>query len=289
MRDALIDEGVYRLGGLGAAIHPSPDELLRELALIIAESLSIEVVGIAVYEHGLLAPSSACYVHGPWDDRLQKRFLEQSRWNAEDRVLASRLAGREPARLYTRDELIDSRDFQSSRLYNELQRPLGVNDQALARYVAPDGTELLFGICAINHLQRIPKQTLDQTSHLGTYLARTWFRAWRREPDWMRDLKPSNREVISLALRGYDDLQIAEQLGLTYHAVRAHLKRAFRLAGVRSRLHLMQSLLIQSQDMNADDTEIAQTHLSQPTRHHQPEHERPATANGRITDTAATR
>lgn len=248
MRDAPVDEGVYLLGRLSAAVHPSRTALLREMAKIVADAVGIECVGVSVYEKGILSPATACYVHGPWGDTHQDRFLEQSRWHAEDRILAKRIARCETSRLYHRDELIEFRTLQSSRLYNEFQRPYGVNDQAIARYQAPDGTELLFGICAIEHLQRIPRQTLETAQHIGSYLARSWCRAWRHEPDWMQTLKPTNREVITLALQGLDDHQIAEQLGLTYHAVRAHLKRAFRLAGVRSRLHLMQSLLSQSSE-----------------------------------------
>lgn len=238
-----IEEGIYRLGRLGATIHPSRSALLREMAEIVSESVGIDVVGVAVYEDGLLAPATACYVHGPWGETQQRRFLEQSRWSPEERVLATRLAHRTPGRIYTRDELIEPQEFLSTRLYTELQRPLGISDQALARYQAPGGAELLFGICATDHIQRIPQQTIEQTRLIGEFLSRTWIRAWRREPEWMRSLKPTNRKVITLALRGFDDEQIAQELDLSYHAVRAHLKRAFRLAGVRSRLHLMQTLL----------------------------------------------
>ena len=64
--------------------------------------------------------------------------------------------------------------------------------------------------------------------------------SWKPEPDWVRELKPPARRVLELVLLGYDDRQVAEQSGMTYHAVRAHLKRLFKTANVRSRLHLMQ-------------------------------------------------
>lgn len=60
-------------------------------------------------------------------------------------------------------------------------------------------------------------------------------------PAWAAHLRPPSRAVLSLVLNGLDDQQIAQHTGLTYHAVRGHIKRLFRAAGVRSRLHLMQA------------------------------------------------
>lgn len=72
------------------------------------------------------------------------------------------------------------------------------------------------------------------------YLLDSWKRGWTHEPEWMTNLKPASRVVLELVLQGLDDDQIADISGLTYHSVRAHLKRLFKSAGVRSRLHLMQ-------------------------------------------------
>lgn len=57
----------------------------------------------------------------------------------------------------------------------------------------------------------------------------------------MRGLKPLSRGILEQLLEGLDDDQIADRMRLSYHSVRAHLKRLFRDAGVRSRLHLMQA------------------------------------------------
>ena len=76
---------------------------------------------------------------------------------------------------------------------------------------------------------------------VAPFLADCFAQGWQVEPDWALGLNDAARTVLGLVLTGLDDEQIAGETGLTYHSVRAHLKRLFKQAGVRSRLHLMQA------------------------------------------------
>lgn len=80
-----------------------------------------------------------------------------------------------------------------------------------------------------------------EATRLACFVGDCFGRAWVEPPAWLDEVKPTSRAVLDGVLEGLDDEQIAERSGLTYHSVRAHLKRLFRAAGVRSRLHLMQA------------------------------------------------
>ena len=113
--------------------------------------------------------------------------------------------------------------------------PMGPGRRLIGCFTGPEGqlAYVLFDGLDDERVERLSKGLLpafvDCIHH-----------SWRSEPDWIRELKPAARRVLELVLQGFDDRQVAEQSGMTYHAVRAHLKRLFKVAGVRSRLHLMQ-------------------------------------------------
>ena len=235
-----LHDAVYRFGQISAAMTTRSDLLLRHVVEVAADVIDVDVVGAAVYETGIEGAASSACVIGPWTRDESQRFIEQSRWSLEDRILASKLAGRPRGTMYQRNELIEDEDFTTSRLYNDFQKPMGLGDQALGLYRRSDGCELLIGVNLLGG-KRITKRIMEQCHAVAPYMAQAWARGWRREPTWMSELKPQARRVLDHVLEGYDDDQIAERTGLTYHSVRAHLKRLFREAGVRSRLHLMQA------------------------------------------------
>lgn len=234
-----LSEALYRLGQVARSEGPGADSL-RAIARIGADATRADILGVGVFEDGIGGRPLATCILGPWDEDLSARFHRQSEWSIEDRVLAQRLARFERDRLYRRAELIDEPEFCRSRLFNEFQRPLGMGDQALGVYRRPDGLELLISLSAASDRGPIPDATLQAARALAPYMARAWAASWRREPAWIAELRPHTRGVLDHLLAGYDDAQIATMTGLTYHSVRAHLKRLFRRAGVRSRLHLMQ-------------------------------------------------
>lgn len=235
-----LAEAVFRLGQISREGCSCNDATLRRIAEIAADMIGMDVTGVAVYENGIRGSATACAVVGPWSDDESGKFLDQSRWELEDRILAMRLIDLEAERMHTREEMIGDAEFRASKLYNEFQRPLGLGDQALGLFRREDGAELLIGINALDHRGPLPRQAVDRANQIAPFVARCWAATWRREPAWMGELKTQSRSVLEHVLEGYDDDQIAQLTGLTYHSVRAHLKRLFREAGVRSRLHLMQ-------------------------------------------------
>lgn len=236
-----LSEAVFRLGQISRDASLTNEALLRLLADVTVETLGVDVAALGVYERGIENPSTACCVRGAMTESEQARLHEQSRWDIDDRVLAQRLAGLRRGRLYHRPDLIAEREFRATRLYKDIQRPMNTADQALALFRRSDGAELLLGINTLDGHGRFPRSVLAKAGALAPYVAQCWAAAWRREPTWMAGLKPQARAILEQLLQGYDDDQIAERTGLSYHSVRAHLKRLFREAGVRSRLHLMQA------------------------------------------------
>ncbi|HVZ93479.1 MAG TPA: hypothetical protein VG797_03115 [Phycisphaerales bacterium] len=235
-----LEDAVFRLGEISGS-GASNTETLRAIVKVGEEATGADIVAIGVFAKGITNQAIAASVIGPWDDDLSRRFLQQTEWSPDERVLAVRLAAQPRDRLYRRSELIDESEFRRSKLFNDFQRPLQMGDQALGVFRRDDGLELLIGLSVVDRRGVMTQEMLTAAKQVAPYMARCWASAWRHEPEWMITLRPATRAVLDHLISGYDDAQIASLTGLSYHGVRAHLKRLFREAGVRSRLHLMQA------------------------------------------------
>lgn len=238
-----VREAVFELGRISTDRAMTNATLLRRLADLLAETLGVEIAGLAVFENGVSAGSTACYVRGPWKMDESARFSEESFWAVQDRNLAERLEGLRRGRVHHRPDLIGPPArgrVGNGTARNSVATAAPLEDQALALFQRTDGSELLIGINSLDGSGQLSHTVLARAGALVPFVARCWAACWRREPAWMRDLKPVGRRVLECLLEGMDDAQIAERTGLSYHSVRAHLKRLFRDASVRSRLHLMQ-------------------------------------------------
>lgn len=235
-----LTEAVFRLGQISADTNLTNQSLLSQIVQVAFDSAGADVVGVAVFEHGVSEPAKACRVVGPWSSDESEKFLAQLRWPVEKRPLASRLEEMSRNELYRRGDLIEDAELKGTAFADEFLKPLGLGEQAIGVYSRPDGTDLVFFIYMLEKNGPIVRQTMARARSIAPYIAHCWAKGWKREPAWVAKLKPQNKAVLELVLEGYDDDQIAEKTGLTYHSVRAHLKRLFREAGVRSRLHLMQ-------------------------------------------------
>lgn len=235
-----VREAIYELGRISTDRSLTNTTLLRRLADLLAETLGVDIAGLAVFEDGVGSGSTACYVRGPWKMDESARFTEESFWSVQDRNLAERLEGLRRGRVHHRPDLIASSRGRLGSGRASVSTPAPLEDQALALFQRTDGAELLIGINSLDGSGQLSHTVLARAGALVPFVARCWASTWRREPAWMRDLKPVGRRVLECLLEGMDDAQIAERTGLSYHSVRAHLKRLFRDAGVRSRLHLMQ-------------------------------------------------
>ena len=240
--DRIIADAAFRLGSLASGHCGRKSKFLRALAETLADATGVEGVGVTYFSNSIFQPAGAVGVVGPWSESEQAAFLEQSRWAPEDRVLASRLVQMPGAAFRRTEEILPLEEFRASRLFNEFQRPRGIGDQATMLLAADDGAHLLVAIGRVDSNRPLTKETMCIAQHLAPLVARSWAGAHRRLPEWARAVSPRRRRVLELVAEGFDDHQIAAEMNVRYHTVRAHLKDLFRVAGVRSRLHLMQAL-----------------------------------------------
>lgn len=240
LNEAVIRDGVFKLGQL--AYHPgmTNKRLLRRVSRTIARYAQIEVMGVASHERGTSEPATMTHIVGPWSDEQSGLFGDWSRWLAEDAAVSDGLCAAERNRVHRLSDVVGEDAYKSSKLYSEFMEPLRVIDQAFGIYRRADGSELLIAAMALENTGPLTNGKLRLFTGLAPYAAKSWAAAWRYEPSWVLTLKPTSLRVLECVMDGLDDEQIGDRLGITYHAVRAHMKRLFREAGVRSRLHLMQ-------------------------------------------------
>lgn len=243
MDNSKIGQAIFNLGQLCGNPPACNTALLQRLVDIAASALGAEFVVAAVFEQGIERHASHVAVAGPWPIEAAQRVAEVTRWEMADRPLAQRLASLDRNTLHRRSEMIDERTFKSSRLFTEVLTPMRLTgDQAVGVFRRTDGVELMISVQSGDERAMMSEEGVRRAQAIAAFVAQCWAGTWRVEPAWMRGLKPQSRRVLDDVLEGYDDDQIAIRTGLTYHSVRAHLKRLFRDADVRSRLHLMQSM-----------------------------------------------
>jgi DNA-binding CsgD family transcriptional regulator len=241
MKCQSLSEAIFRLGQTSSDPAITNHTLLDQLLAVAQSVVEVDAVTLAVFEHGLLGPIAASRIAGPWDESQRTLLHEPMNWDPADRAIYNQLDARPRNRMYRRSEVIEAAELNSTRMAAEVLRPLNIEDDSYGVFARPDGTELLFSIHNTAKTGPIARRAMARASSLGPYMAHAWAKAWKREPAWIARLKPQTKAVLEAVLNGLDDDQIAETTGLTYHSVRAHLKRLFREAGVRSRLHLMQT------------------------------------------------
>lgn len=236
-----LSEAIFRLGQTSSDPAITNHTLMDQLLAVAEAVIEVDAVSLAVFEHGLLGPAAVSRIAGPWSKEQQQLLHDPMNWDPAERVIATRLDARPRNRMYRRSEVIEAFDLNGSRLASDVLRPLDIEDESFGVFARPDGTELYLSIHNTSKSGPIARRAMARASSLGPYMAHAWAKAWKREPAWIARLKPQTKAVLEAVLEGLDDDQIAETTGLTYHSVRAHLKRLFREAGVRSRLHLMQT------------------------------------------------
>ncbi len=240
--DAMVAEAAYRLGALSVIGGVRRSRFFQGVADTLAFATGVEAAAVTAFPKTILAPASAIGISGPWSDHEQKNFLEQSKWAPDDRLIAKRLAAAPGPLFRTTSELIDEKEFACSRLYNEFQRPRGIGEQAQMCLEANDGAHLFVAIARVDSEHPISERSIEIAQRMAVLIQRCWNTAHESMPAWVRELSPRRRRVLELVAEGLDDHQIAIELGVKYHTVRAHLKDLFREANVRSRLHLIQAI-----------------------------------------------
>lgn len=240
--DSIVAEAAYRLGALSATGGVRRKSFFPCIAETLAEATGVEAAGVTAFPRSIMAPATAVGVHGPWSEHEHKAFLEQSKWSPEDRTIHSRIV-QTPGPLFRHtSELMDADEFFGSRLFNEFQKPRGIGDQAQMCLEARDGAHLYVAIARVGSDEPISSRSMEIAQRIAVLIQRCWNTAHQDMPRWVRELSPRRRRVLELVADGLDDHQIAAELGVKYHTVRAHLKDLFREANVRSRLHLIQAI-----------------------------------------------
>lgn len=253
--DHAVADAHYELGEIMNRARYRRKELLTGMAMVLCRATGVEAAGVMTFDGSPTKAASNIAIHGPWTEHEQEAFLEQSRWRLDDRVLISRLR-HSPAPVFCRTgEIMPIAEFHLSRLYNEFQRPRGLGDQATMLIDGPNGSHLLAAISRVDSDEPLSESSVKIAQRLAPYIQRCWTSASLAGPDWIRCLSPRRHRVFELVSQGLDDHQIADAMGVRYHTVRAHLKDLFRVAGVRSRLHLIQAAMSDGHESEPADCE----------------------------------
>ncbi len=236
MSTSSISDAVFLLGRISHDPTHSNSSLLERLGDVMVEALGVDAVALTVFQSGVESGVSArCVRMAPVRAASREPGFE---WPGDE--TARRLARLKRGRLYHRPDL-NGVEGHAEPALNGTRNGSHTADHAVALYRRSDGAELLLGVFLLSEHEPLSRTTLARAGALAPFVARCWAHGWTREAAWVGSLRPVTRQILEQVLGGFDDDQIARRTGLTYHSVRAHLKRLFRQAGVRSRLHLMQS------------------------------------------------
>lgn len=242
--DDLFFDAVFRLGQIGSSARLTNARLLRKIARTLVRHTEVAVGGIAVHEQGVEAPANAVHVCGPWTDEQATQFMAWSSWldPRADGTGRQGLSEAQRNQVYTTVEFLGESDAEPGTVPTFTDQPqIRLADLAFGIYRRQGGAEAYVGIASVDGGEPISKTAMDRFTRIAPFAAKAWAAGWACEPAWVGELKPNCLAVLSYVLEGLDDDQIAVKTGLSYHSVRAHLKRLFRVADVRSRLHLMQA------------------------------------------------
>jgi len=253
-----IDDAIFRLGRLTQHRRIENDGVLKCMAKTVFDYIGIDMLYLSVHNGRLAENASNCAVLGPWDTDQSNLFLNQSRWSTEDRVLALRLETSLEGELHRRRDLMDEDLFRNSRLFKEFHRPLNLGDHAIAYHRSPQGPAVILVLNTVPADSLIADELCERATRILPALFCAFDHAWKPAPTWTSKLKPQAKRILQHVVNGYDDEQIAAFTGLTYHSVRAHLKRLFKAAEVRSRLHLTQAYFT-GQTSESLDRQVEQT------------------------------
>jgi DNA-binding CsgD family transcriptional regulator len=239
MDSPVLFDAIFQLGSISGDPTLTNECLLRRVAQVIVRGTGVEAAALAVFENGIEQTPSLVRSIGHWPDFEADRASDDHDPAAGERSILG-LVRQLSRERFSAGEFVGEGQRRCERVYSEFHRPMRLVDHALAVFRRDDGVECVIVIRSAPNAEPLGRDTLALGAIMATAAAQCWASAWRREPVWMATLSASSRRVLENLLEGCDDDQIAERTGLTYHSVRAHLKRIFRDAGVRSRLHLIQ-------------------------------------------------
>ncbi len=244
--NAQLTETIFRLGTITRHRRVENNGILANIAEIANDYIGADITSLCVYPGRISESACSCAVRGPWEVDHSNSFLDQTKWSAEDHVTALQLETRPADTLYRRSELIDQAIFRDTRQYKDFDKPLNLGEHASAyhtRNTPNGGPTIVFSITQADASSAISNEIFARAQQILPSIFQAFDEAWIPVPEWVGTLKPQAKRILQYVLDGHDDEQIVARTGQSYHSVRAHLKRLFRVAQVRSRLHLMQAYL----------------------------------------------
>lgn len=139
---------------------------------------------------------------------------------------------------YRRSEMIADREWKRSLFYNELDRPLGIEDMA-AIYQGTGNGDIIVLTCGRSSAFR--QKDIDSAGPFHRVLSslvqsrRTPRAGLCSQSDAAKLLSKREREVMGWVREGKRNSEISVILGLSTHTVRKHLENAFWKLGVETR------------------------------------------------------
>ncbi|MEM1164879.1 MAG: LuxR C-terminal-related transcriptional regulator [Planctomycetota bacterium] len=221
---------IFKLGLISGQRELCNRTLLGKAGRVALHACGADSVSLAVFESLAEPPLLACTA----SVGLEEGEHSQSAFDRSCAVERIRFDMTEVAML-GRDRLLNRDEAPLDASLVPASFASAGGKQLLGVFEAASGRQLLMVFCGLED-DRSEQLARD----VAPAVAECCRNGWKDEPVWMSELRPASRQVLELVLQGFDDEQIADITGLTYHSVRAHLKRLFRAASVRSRLHLMQ-------------------------------------------------
>jgi len=150
-----------------------------------------------------------------------------------------RLGGRHVVR--TRPQLVSDADWYGSSVWNEYQRPIGIDHQFTSMYqvAGTDAIDVIGLHRSVGERQFSPREQQLLTffhAELGALIGRSLVRATEAGP---ATLSPRLRQTLACLLEGDSEKHVASRLGLSHATIHEYVTALYRHFGVQSRAQLM--------------------------------------------------
>ncbi|APR84672.1 Transcriptional regulator, LuxR family protein [Minicystis rosea] len=177
---------------------------------------------------------------GDGERRMFLAYIEDAQWTSLDPSMP-RLARAvsSPVSTFTREQLLDGRDWYGSTHVQEFRRAARVDSFIYATY-APGGDESssisLHRAWGERPFCERERRIIDIFSRECTFLHEPRTDV---DPTLCRGLAPRLQDTLRALARGQSEKQVAASLGLSPHTVHEYVKALYRHFGVQSRSELL--------------------------------------------------
>lgn len=172
--------------------------------------------------------------------RRHEAALKQFKTEIVDPQSAAMVTRAGTTRAVLRAALVDDATWERSWLYQEILRPLGIEDRLVGSFPVSPTAESYFA------LDRAPGDPpFDDRARNVLHLFLSGYPHFHDEQlrvrgvlDGTPHLSPRERSVLKLLLTGLSERGMADALGLSYHTTHQYVTSVYRKFGVHSRAEL---------------------------------------------------